>query len=475
MEIPDSAIEEMVAKERQELERRDRLYRGSRPTAEVRGKTVILVDDGIGTGITLGAAIALLRSSRSERLVVAIPVAPPATCERLKAKEMFSGRKNTRQQAINQPSNPSSCLILSLCGDVMTGRGLDQLLPHPSDPLLHEPYLTDARGYVELVERTSGSIRVPVNFSDLWGDALIEWERVAPDLRVINLETSITKSDDYWSEKSVHYRMNPENVPCLTAAGIDCCSLANNHVLDWGYAGLRETLETLKRVKVKTAGAGLTRQEAEAPAVMEVKDKGRVLLYSLATATSGIPISWGATEDKPGINLLKDLGAATVRQLAGQIQRVKRPGDIVVVSIHWGGNWGYEIPHTHTEFAHQLIEQAWVDLIHGHSSHHVKGIEVYRDKLILYGCGDFLDDYEGVSGYEAYRDDLGSIYLATLELGTGKLLSLPMIPTQIKRFRVNRASLPDVLWLQDTLNREGKRLGTQVELTPEHTLTLRWG
>ena len=97
-----------------------------------------------------------------------------------------------------------------------------------------------------------------------------------------------------------------------------------------------------------------------------------------------------------------------------------------------------------------------------------------RGKLILYGCGDFLDDYEGVSGYQAYRDDLGSIYLATLELGTGKLLCLSMIPTQIKRFRVNRASLPDVRWLQDTLNREGERLGTQVELTPEQILTLRW-
>ena len=164
------------------------------------------------------------------------------------------------------PSNRANCLTLSLCGDVMTGRGIDQVLPHPSDPLLHEPYLTDAREYVELAERDGGPIQFPVTFSYIWGDALEQWERVAPDLRLINLETSITESDDYWSQKSVHYRMNPENVPCLTAAKLDCCSLANNHVLDWGYAGLRETLFSLKRAKIKTAGAGLTRREAEAPA-----------------------------------------------------------------------------------------------------------------------------------------------------------------------------------------------------------------
>ena len=354
----------------------------------------------------------------------------------------------------------------------MIGRGVDQVLPHPSDPLLHEPYVTDARRYVGLAERAGRPIHSPVNFSYIWGDILSEWKRVAPDLRLINFETIINQSDDYWTQKEIHYRMNPENIPCLTAAQIDCCCLANNHILDWGYSGLAETLETLKRVNIKTAGAGLSRQEAEAPAVMEVKDKVRCLVFSLATVTSGVPWSWGATEDKPGINLLKDLSADTVRELAGQIQRSKLPGDLVVVSIHWGGNWGYDIPYTNKKFAHQLIDRAGVDLLHGHSSHHAKGIEVYQDKLILYGCGDFLNDYEGIGGYEAYRDDLGLMYLATLELTTGKLLSLPMIPTQIKRFRVNRASLPDILWLRDTLNREGKMLGTRVELRPDNTLIL---
>ena len=371
-------------------------------------------------------------------------------------------------------ANQIHCLTLSFCGDVMTGRGIDRVLPHPSNPLLHEPYLTDAEDYVKLAEKINGAIQYPVNFSYIWGDALKQWEQIAPDVKLINLETSITSSDDYAREKEIHYRMNPENIPCLTAAQIDCCSLANNHVLDWGDAGLRETLATLKRANVKTAGAGLTRAAAEAPAVMEVPDKGRVLVFSMATGDSGVPRSWKAKEDQLGINLLPDLSTDTVHRLGQLIQQVKRPQDLAIVSIHWGGNWGYQILDRQQKFAHQLVDRAGVDLIHGHSSHHVKGIEVYQGKLILYGCGDFLSDYEGIRGYESYRDDLGLLYSATLEVATGKLVSLLMMPTQLQRLQVNRASLPDIYWLRDILNREGKNLGTQVELIPDNNLALRW-
>jgi poly-gamma-glutamate synthesis protein (capsule biosynthesis protein) len=373
-----------------------------------------------------------------------------------------------------RPFHQTNGLTLSLCGDVMTGRGIDQVLPHPSPPRLYEPYVTDARRYVELAQRKNGPFEVPLAFDELWGDALSVWEKAAPDLRFINLETSITQSDDYWPDKDIHYRMNPKNLPCLQAASLHCCCLANNHVLDWGYAGLRETLETLQRGKIKTAGAGLTQQEAEAPATFEVEGKGRVLIFSMASVSSGIPWDWAATPDKPGINLLPDLQANTAEHLAQQIQLFKRPGDLAIASIHWGGNWGYNIPHSQREFAHQLLDRAGFDLIYGHSSHHVKGIEVYRGKLILYGCGDFLDDYEGIEGYESYRDDLGLIYLADLELGTGKLVSLRLVPMQIRQFRPFRASRPDAQWLRDVLNREGSPWGTCAELTSSGTLTLKW-
>ena len=382
--------------------------------------------------------------------------------------------ENVKQKVENKQSRISNLITVFMCGDVMTGRGIDQVLPHPSNPLIYEPYMKSAKGYIELAEMANGPIPQSVDFSYIWGDALEEFERLAPDLRMINLETSITRSEDYWKYKEIHYRMNPENIPCITAAKIDYCSLANNHVLNLGYSGLIETLETLKKVNVKSAGAGRNLKEAETPAVMEVRGKGRVIVFSFGSVTSGIPLSWAATEDKPGVNLLKDMSDKTVRHIKEKVQEVKQQGDIVVISIHWGGNWGYEIPREQTEFAHMLIEDAGVDVIHGHSSHHVKGIEVYRDKPIIYGCGDFLDDYEGINGYEDFRDDLGLMYFASMEPLTRNLVYLRMTPTQIKHFKVNRASRGDALWLRDTLNREGKNFGTRVELNEDNTLTLQW-
>src|SRR6185369_11902077 len=234
---------------------------------------------------------------------------------------------------------PSHAVItIFMCGDVMTGRGIDQVLPCPGNPAIHEPYVRDARRYVELAEEAHGPIAKPVNFAHIWGDALDILKRMAPDVRLINLETSITTSDDYWKGKGINYRMHPRNIPCLTAAGIDICSLANNHVLDWGYAGLLETLQTLKENNIKSAGAGRNRSEAAAPAIMDVAGKGRVLVFSFGSETSGIPTNWAAGANSAGMNLVPDLSDKTARAIQAGIRERKRPGDIVVASIQWGGN-----------------------------------------------------------------------------------------------------------------------------------------
>jgi poly-gamma-glutamate synthesis protein (capsule biosynthesis protein) len=361
-----------------------------------------------------------------------------------------------------------------MAGDVMTGRGIDQVLPHPGDPRLHEPYVKSATEYVELAERAHGPIQKPVDWATIWGDALGELERARPDVRVINLETSVTTSDDHWADKAIHYRMSPRNVPCLTAARIDCCCLANNHVLDWGYAGLMETLETLREAHIQSAGAGQDLREAEAPALIAVAGKGRVLVFSYGLPTSGIPGSWGATEDRAGVNLLEDLSDRAARRVRQSVEAVQQPGDLVIVSIHWGSNWGYDIPPEQVAFAHQLIDEAGVDVVHGHSSHHVKGIQVYRDRLILYGCGDLLNDYEGIGGYERYRGDLALLYLVSMDPLSGELVRVQMTPMQTRRLQANRGSRADALWLRDVLNREGRPFGTWVEVDQDDRLTLRW-
>src|SRR5438309_2410105 len=328
----------------------------------------------------------------------------------------------------------------------MTGRGIDQVLPHSLNPRLYEPYLSDARAYVELAENANGPIPRPVGFDYIWGEALLKLRRAEVDLSIINLETAITTAETAWLGKEIHYRMHPRNIDCLSVAGVNGCELANNHVLDWGYEGLSETLRTLDAVGVKHAGAGNDAEDAAAPAVLNVPRKCRVLLFSFGSTTSGISPQWRATSVCPGVNVLDDLSEATASLITKGMRQFQRPGDLVVASIHWGGNWGYDIPLEQIAFAHRLIEEG-VSIVHGHSSHHVKTIDVFKGHLILYGCGDFVTDYEGIVGYEMFRGDLASMYLIDIDSSSGELINARLIPMQMQRFRLERASGADAKWM----------------------------
>ena len=356
----------------------------------------------------------------------------------------------------------------------MTGRGVDQIMRHPSNPLLHERVAKSALRYVELAKKKSGPIPRGVAPDYIWGDVLAELDRLRPDARIVNLETAVTTSDAYWIGKTIHYRMHPANIGCLTAARIDCCTLANNHVLDWAYVGLRETIASLRAAGIKTAGAGDTLAEARKPAVITLPSGQRVLVVAYGSQTSGVPNGWAATNLVGGINGLNESDPGAVGRVADAVNEVKRPGDLVVVSIHWGTNWGYEVTSEQRQLARGLIDEAGVDLVYGHSSHHPRPIEVYRGKLVLYGCGDFINDYEGISGHDTYRPELGFMYVPTLAADGGRLLRLVLVPTRIEKLRVNRARAADVEWLAEMLNREGRSFGTRVQRSSEGYLELNW-
>lgn len=170
--------------------------------------------------------------------------------------------------------------------------------------------------------------------------------------------------------------------------------------------------------------------------------------------------------------LLSDLSRGSAAELGAQLRAEKRPGDLAVVSIHWGSNWGYEIPRSQVRFARRLVD-AGADVVHGHSSHHPRPIEVYRGRLVLYGCGDLANDYEGIGGKDEFRDDLRLAYLASLEPGTGELRELRMVPMQSRRMRLERASAADAEWLCRTLGRAGHRFGTRFQTDPTGGLLLR--
>jgi poly-gamma-glutamate capsule biosynthesis protein CapA/YwtB (metallophosphatase superfamily) len=371
------------------------------------------------------------------------------------------------------PPADNKVVRIFLCGDVMVGRGIDQILPCPCSPRLHEDYVHSAIEYVRMAERASGPIPAPVSVAYIWGDALDALRRKQPDARIVNLETSITRSEDY-EAKGINYRISPENAECLRAAAIDCCALANNHVLDWGRTGLLDTLDALRRMGIKTAGAGRDLHEASAAAILNIPAKGRVVVASFALPTSGVPGHWRATPETPGVNLLPDLSPSSIASACDKLAKFQLTNDLVIASIHWGENWGYEIPDEQIRFARELIDRAGVCIVHGHSAHHAKALEIHNNRLILYGCGDFLNDYEGIEGYDSFRGDLSVMYFADIDAASGDLVALEMVPLQIRSFRLQCASEMDAEWLARMFDRECASFNAGVRLDRHGTLIAFW-
>ena len=111
-----------------------------------------------------------------------------------------------------------------------------------------------------------------------------------------------------------------------------------------------------------------------------------------------------------------------------------------------------------------------VDLIYGHGSHHIKGVEIYKEKLIIYGAGSFINDAEGINidekMYGDFRDDVSFMYFPELDPNTGNLLNLYLVPMRLKNFQVKLATEEeDLYYLFNTMERECNKfnLGLEIE------------
>ncbi|MFP4114285.1 MAG: CapA family protein [Spirochaetota bacterium] len=377
-------------------------------------------------------------------------------------------------------------LRLAFAGDVMLGRGIDQIQRQSVPPELREPAVSDARDYVRLAERASGPIPRDVDPDYVWGDAAQTLREFAPHAFVLNLETSFTRSDFFDPTKGIHYRAHPDNVRILTSVADPICAVANNHVLDLGEEGLEETLTTLSHASVPHCGAGKNSPQARRPAMVEVADRRDsrrgvlteecaehdartcVVVLSCCVFTSGVAPGWGAGPDRPGVFLLDRLDADAVRSLRDLADRHRSAGDAVVVSIHWGGNWGYAVHPEEVEFAHALVDEGVADVVHGHSSHHARPFEVYRGKPIFYGCGDLINDYEGIRGHETYRPELTSIFLVTYDPDSRGLSDLRIAPFRLSRLRLAEAGPEDSRWIAETMGNVNRLVnGPEVRATPD--------
>ncbi len=265
-----------------------------------------------------------------------------------------------------------------------------------------------------------------------WGDTLAVFREA--DLRFCNLECAVSDRGRPWSmtPKTFHFRTDAKNAAVLKAAGMDAVSLANNHTLDFEYDALYDTLDILDGANIARSGAGRDIVEASRPAFLNAKG----VRAAFMAFTDNEP-GWEAGEDKPGVYYVpintKDMRAEA---LFDRVRRARAESDIVIASAHWGPNWGYRPVTDHIPFGKALVD-AGASVVFGHSCHVFQGIEVYKGAPIIYGAGDFIDDY---AIDEIERND--ESFMFTAEFERGRFSGMTLQPTVIEDFQARLARTP---------------------------------
>lgn len=260
---------------------------------------------------------------------------------------------------------------------------------------------------------------------DPWGNTLNLFK--SADFRLINLECAISDKGSPWTKtpKVFHFRTDAKNIDVLKEANIDAVSLANNHILDYDYEAMEDTLKILDANNIAYAGAGHNIKAAMAPAIINIQGL-KIGLISLTDNEH----DWEATSDSPGTYYMPiALEDKRFPKLIDLIKKTKDKVDILITALHWGPNWGYVPNPHHVPFAHSLIDNG-VDIIFGHSCHVFQGIEIYKNRPILYSTGDFIDDY-AVDRVD--RNDQSFIFM--IETHEQTIKSLKLYPTLITDFQ----------------------------------------
>jgi poly-gamma-glutamate capsule biosynthesis protein CapA/YwtB (metallophosphatase superfamily) len=291
-------------------------------------------------------------------------------------------------------------LHLLLVGDVMLGRGVNDVL----------------------CERDA---------SYPWGDTAALF--LEADWRACNLECVISNRGEPWEPdlKAFHFRSDLKNLAVLKNARIDAVALANNHSLDFGHQALSDTLRALDAAGIRHAGAGADLAAASGVAVSEVKGR-RVGVLAF---TDNQP-EWEARPSRAGVWYCPiDLDDDRAAHLLQGIRNARKTVEILVISAHWGPNWGYDPPPEHRDFAHALIDNG-ADLVFGHSGHVFRGVEIYRSRPILYCAGNFIDDY---AVDEVERNDRSLVFVLDIDDSIRGIRLYPTVIRNCQALIANRA------------------------------------
>jgi poly-gamma-glutamate capsule biosynthesis protein CapA/YwtB (metallophosphatase superfamily) len=272
-------------------------------------------------------------------------------------------------------------LTVALAGDTMLGRGVAERLAEV------EPVSLVAPEVVEFARRA--------------------------DLMVLNLECCISERGTRWPDpgKPFFFRAPPRAVELLTALGVRCVTLGNNHALDYGADALLDTLRYLEDAGIAVVGAGPDLEAARRPAVLTANEFRLGVL-----GLTDHPQDFAAGPGRPGV-AHADLRAGLPTWVPEAMGRIE--ADAVLVTPHWGPNMTPR-PVPHVRAAAVALVEAGATLVAGHSAHVFHGVE----GPVLFDLGDFVDDY---AVDPDLRNDLGLVWTVTVdEQGPVRMEGLPV-------------------------------------------------
>jgi len=311
----------------------------------------------------------------------------------------------------------NNALTIGFTGDVMLGRTLDRII--------------SKKGY-----------------DYPWGDVLPLMR--STDINIINLETTLTSSCRK-VYKAFNFKAAPDKVKCLINARVSVANLANNHILDYGDEGLEETINTLDAANIAHVGAGKNLAAAIAPVVVDLNNM-HVGILAITDNEPGWKAGW-----QPGTNYANISEEEDYTRLLQAMKNLKNEVDIIIITVHWGPNMRNEPTRDLVQFAHLMSEEG-AHIIHGHSAHIIQAVEHYKNSLILYDTGDFIDDYI-VDPYQ--RNDLAAFFVVMVDR-CGPL-SLKIVPTRIFQYQVTVARNDDRNWILNRINYLSSAFGTQLD------------
>ncbi len=261
-------------------------------------------------------------------------------------------------------------------------------------------------------------------------------DRLQADIVFGNLECPLTQGGVRALGKTWTFRAPARSLEALKAAGFNLLNIANNHVMDYGPQGFRDTLAALEAAGLPFIGGGKDRAEAERLRVVEV----RGLRVGLIGFTSTFPESAWAGPSKPGV------AYSDYDRAGGLIRQARSLCDVLVVSFHGGTELAVEPNDVQKAFARLAID-AGADVFLGHHPHVIQPMEIYKGKPIIYSLGNFL--------FVSPHSETRLTVAARIRLSTSGVESIDFLPLDTDWGRLIPATAAQRAELLSALDRTG--------------------